>query len=414
MYNGGMSAPRRILAILPGFIPSTFLNVVKPFLALQETGLVDFRVNLEAYLRPGELNWPDLVVFCRNTEPIFASILEMVRQKRLPYVYDLDDNLFEIPLDTDLGKYHRAPQRLEQLRNYIQHASLVRVYSLPLAKRALELNSAVFQVEAAIDWQTIQPRPLLTGRPLQIVYATSRAEDQLAAIFLPAVEQILERFPGQVEMNFWGFLPAQFAGRPGVRHLRPVQNYNEFMQRFSGMGFDIGLAPLLDDEFHRSKTNNKYREYAACEIAGVYSNVDTYSRYITDGETGLLVDNSPAAWNEALTRLITDAELRQKIARQALNYARQHFSQDAYLHTWQTQVDLVLSQGEGKAPAADSQIEAADSPPQPISTGSWYLQTIGRLAGRVSSQTPTGLWRKLTLTFSNLRFLHQINRRKRL
>ena len=143
-----MSSPRRVLAILPGFIPSTFMNVVKPFLALEKSDLVDFRVNLEAYLRLEELKWPDLVVFCRNTEPIFAPILESVIQRNIPYVYDLDDNLFEIPLGTDLGKYHRAPQRLEQLSRYIRHARLVRVYSRPLAERARELNPNTMQVEA--------------------------------------------------------------------------------------------------------------------------------------------------------------------------------------------------------------------------------------------------------------------------
>ncbi len=409
-----MSSPKRVLAILPGFIPSTFMNVVKPFLALEKSGLVDFRVNLEAYLRLEELKWPELVVFCRNTEPIFAPILESVIQRNIPYVYDLDDNLFEIPVDTDLGKYHRAPQRLEQLSRYICHARLVRVYSRPLAERARRLNPNTKQVESAIDWQNIHPQPHPASRPLQIVYATSRAEDTLAQIFVPAVEAILERFAGQVEMNFWGYLPEQMAGRPGVRHLRPVQNYNEFMQRFSAMGFAIGLAPLLDDEFHRSKTNNKFREYGACQIAGVYSNVDTYSRYITDGETGLLVENTAEAWSNALTRLITDPELRQKIARQALDYVRQNFGQEAYLRVWQSQVEKVLSQGDVKPQASEETSASSVEMHPPVSPGNWYLQSLRRMAGRISKQTPASVWQKLSLTASNLWFLYRINVLKRL
>ncbi len=407
-----MSVPPKVLAILPGFVPSTFLNVIKPFLALQKAGVVEFRTNLEAYLRPGDLNWPDLVVFCRNTEPVFAPVLDMVLQKNIPYVYDLDDNLFEIPLDTDLGRYHRTPLRLELLSRYIQQAQLVRVYSQPLAARASTMNPATVQVEPAIDWETIRPRPRSTVQPLQIVYATSRTEDRLAQIFLPAIGQILVDFAGQVEMNFWGYLPTELAGRPGVRHLRPLQNYNEFMQRFSGMGFDIGLAPLLDDEFHRSKTNNKFREYGACQIAGVYSNVQTYSRYITDGENGLLVENTPAAWLNALTRLITDAELRQKIARQALAYIQQHYGQDAYLQVWQSQVQDVLSKAAFN-PQGDNPQKVSPGQ-QPAGGTHWYLQTLRRLAGRINAQTPAGLWHKLNLTASNLRFLYRINVLKRL
>jgi hypothetical protein len=303
---------------------------------------------------------------------------------------------------------------LEQLSRYIRHARLVRVYSSPLAERARELNSNTMQVEAAIDWQNIHPQPHPTSRPLQIVYATSRAEDTLAQIFVPAVEAILERFAGQVEMNFWGYLPEQLAGRPGVRHLRPVQNYNEFMQRFSAMGFAIGLAPLLDDEFHRSKTNNKFREYGACQIAGVYSNVDTYSRYITDGETGLLVENSAEAWSNALTRLITDPELRQKIARQALDYAHLNFSQEAYLRVWQSQFEDVLNQGVGKLQLLDEEVASSTEMLPPVSPGNWYLQNLRRMTGRITAQTPSSIWKKLTLTASNLRFLYRINVLKRL
>jgi hypothetical protein len=270
------------------------------------------------------------------------------------------------------------------------------------------------QVEATIDWQNIHTQPHPADRPLQIVYATSRAEDTLAQIFLPAVEAILERFAGQVEMNFWGYLPEQLAGRPGVRHLRPVQNYNEFMQRFSAMGFDIGLAPLLDDEFHRSKTNNKFREYGACQIAGVYSNVDTYFRYITDGETGLLVENTAEAWSNALTRLVTDPELRRKIVKQALDYAHQNFGQEAYLRVWQSQVEDVLNQGFVKPQVTDEEATLSIGMLQPVSPGKWYLQNLQRMTGRVTAQTPSSIWKKLTLTASNLRFLYQINVLKRL
>lgn len=410
-----MTPPRRVLAILPGFIPSTFMNVVKPFLALERSGQVDFRVNLEAYQRLEGLKWPELVIFCRNTEPIFAPILQAVIQRRIPYIYDLDDNLFEIPLDTNLGRYHRDPQRLTLLSRYLGGASLVRVYSQPLAERVLPLNPATTQVDAVVDWQNIQPRTAAGSRPVQIVYATSRAEDQLAQIFLPALDQILERFPGQVEINFWGYLPPEFAGRQGVRHLKPLRNYDEFMRQFSAMGFDIGLAPLLDDEFHRSKTNNKFREYSACQIAGIYSNVETYSRHIREGETGLLVENTPQAWVDALTALITHPDLRLKIARQGHAYARQHFSQEALVQGWQTQVETVLAQREKASAGVEKSGERLTSDPGTApGPGSWYRQRLRRMAGKIGEQTPASIWHKLTLNASNLWFLYRINILKRL
>mgnify|MGYP001285241577 CR=1 FL=1 len=390
------------------------MNVIKPFLMLEKSGEVDFRVNLEAYLGLEELDWPEMVVFCRNTEPIFAPILEAVIQRGIPYIYDLDDNLFEIPLDTDLGKYHRAPARLQLLTRYLSQASRVRVYSRPLAERAKQINPATVQVDAAVDWSNIRsPRRSASG-PLQIVYATSREEDPLAQIFLPALTSLLAQFPGQVEMNFWGVLPPELANHPGVHHLRPVRNYDEFMQRFSAMGFDIGLAPMLDDEFHRSKTNNKFREYSASQIAGIYSDVEIYSRCVRDGETGLLVQNSSAAWLDALTRLVTNVDLRHKISRQGLDYARENFSQEALVRLWQSQMDEVLSGDKKDIAGNEARLFVASEPVALMSAGSWYRSKLKRMSGKIREQTPASVWKKLTLTASNLWFLYRINVLKRL
>jgi glycosyltransferase involved in cell wall biosynthesis len=337
----------KILAVLPGFTASTLMDVVKPLMRLEFAGKLEFRAVLEHYLPLSVLGWADLVVFCRNTEPRYSKFLEAACMRGIPVIYDLDDNLFEIPLDTQLGVYHRDPQRQHLLSQYLRTASLVRVYSRPLLERVYGITSQVEEVVAPLDWDFIHTHKERQGgdqnQDVKIVYVTSRSDDRLYAIFSEPLQRILNEFSGRVTMYFWGFFPPEFKGLPNVKFLAFIPNYNVFLQQFSRWQFDIGLAPLFDDAFHRSKTNNKFREYGACGIAGIYSNVDVYSRCVENEQTGLVVTNDPQAWYHALMKLVSDAALRQKIANSARKVVQQQYAQELFQKVWLDQITKVLS-----------------------------------------------------------------------
>lgn len=331
-----------ILGILPAFVPSTLIDVVQPLVNLDRAGMVHFRVTLESLFVQKDLDQVDLVVLCRNVEP--KGILEAIQARAIPSIYDLDDNLFEVPLNTELGQYHRSPERQAIMTAYIQQASLVRVYSDPVYRRCLELNPRVEKVVAPVNWSQIQPPERRDpGAPVRIVYATSRVEDELNHIFSPALDRLAQTHAGRFEMVFWGSIPEDYRRKPGFQHLPAVPDYNRFLRTFSRKGFDIGLAPLLDDVFHLSKTNNKYREYGASRVAGIYSDVQVYSECVEHGRTGLLAANQPEAWYHALCRLIEDDALRRTIQEEAYHFTRQHYQQVLFDTRWQQQISQVLA-----------------------------------------------------------------------
>ncbi|MDI6693677.1 MAG: glycosyltransferase [Anaerolineales bacterium] len=341
-----MTSPK-ILAILPGVMPSTLIYIVKPFLRLQADGHIRLRVALEAYLNANAIAWADLVVFCRNVEPRYGYILDLVRSRGLPYIYDIDDNLFEVPDQVADGDYYRAPERLALLTEYLRHASLVRVYSNILKERFLPLNANTIQVRPTLDWSLISPpRSKKASERVKIVYATSRRDDYLFPIFTDALHAVLQDYPARVEMHFWGFHPSGLQNAANVYFHKFEWNYDQFLRRFSSAGFDIGLAPMLDDGFHRAKTNTKFREYGACGIAGIYSKAALYTECVSDGETGLLVENEPAAWRQAMQTLIEDVGLRDKIRQSARQRVRQLYSQKQFQQEWLQLIERVLDQNQ--------------------------------------------------------------------
>lgn len=403
----------RVLAILPGFIPSTLMDVVQPLLELDRANKIVFKTYLEPYTSLSEIERADVVVFCRNAEPKYGRILEFVLNHQVPYIYDLDDNLFEVPLDTELGRYHRAPQRLELLKRYIGQADLVRVYSKYTEQTIQQLGSSPEFVKAPLIWKYFrQPVGHHPSERIKIVYATSRKEDSLSQIFLPALQRVLVEYPAKVEVYFWGFFPKELKDLPNVYSLAPIQNYRKFINEFSTRGFDIGLAPLIDDQFHRSKTNNKFREYSACGIAGIYSNVDVYSECVKNAETGLLVSNEPEAWHSALVHLIEDKTLRQFIGANALAYSREHYSEEQFQNTWWQQILMVQSQTNNfHKPLKETSQSLIDEKQARESKTSGQINAI---FDSFKSQSVKNLFYTIRLQLQNLWILFKLNQLKRL
>ena len=344
MRNNSPVRRPRVLAILPSFIPSTLIHVVKPLLGLHRAGCIKAGFALEHSVFHHSLERAEVVVFCRNTEPAYGWILDFALARGKPVVYDLDDNFFELPLTSDIGRYHRAPERLEQLERYLRTAALVRVYSEPLLQQVRRLNPNVVRVEGPIDWSLIPIQPKRQDSSiLRVVYPTSRVEDELAELFLADIRRLLSVYAGQLEMFFWGYHPRELRGHPAVRFIPPIANYDRFFRKFARFGFDIGVAPLRDDIFHRSKSDVKFREYAACGIAGVYSNVGAYAKCVKHEETGLLVSNQPGAWFDAISRLLKDVDLRHGIQKQAREYARNHYDLRLVEEVWWSQLQRVTA-----------------------------------------------------------------------
>jgi glycosyltransferase involved in cell wall biosynthesis len=333
----------RVLVVLPAFIPSTQIYVVKPILGLHCRGLITAEIVLEHTVSYRSLAKADVLIFCRNTESAYQWILDFALNENKPFVYELDDNFFEIPPTTEVGRYHRAPERLDQLERYLRAASLVRVYSEALSECVAKLNRKVVRIEGPVDWSLMpqKPPPRHRGK-IRIVYATSRIEDDLAKLFLNDICQLLQHYDGGIEMFFWGYHPPELRSHPAVRFLPLIRNYDSFFRKFARSQFDIGLAPLLKDGFCRSKSNVKFREYAACGIAGIYSKVGSYRECVEDELTGLLVETDTGGWFEAIKRLIDNMGLRQSIQKNGLAFARKHYDLEAFQEVLWAQIQKLI------------------------------------------------------------------------
>lgn len=104
----------------------------------------------------------------------------------------------------------------------------------------------------------------------------------------------------------------------------PINRYPRFMAHF---GFDIGLAPLVDNNFNRSKSNLRWLEYAALKIPCIASDISHFTQTIDHLQTGVLVaGNDLGLWERHILALIDNPRLRESIGRNAYNRVKKDFN----------------------------------------------------------------------------------------
>lgn len=92
--------------------------------------------------------------------------------------------------------------------------------------------------------------------------------------------------------------------------------------RRTALPFDIGLAPLLSNDFTNGKSDVKAIEYAVSGAAPVLQNMPVYNQTWVHGETCLLA-GSAQEFLECTEMLIRDDNLRERIVKNAQEYVRE-------------------------------------------------------------------------------------------
>lgn len=117
--------------------------------------------------------------------------------------------------------------------------------------------------------------------------------------------------------------------RGRTRHVRWQGDVPTYLRSLAGV--DVGLAPLRDTVFARSKSPLKAMEFGAVGAPVIASDVGPYSGYVRHGETGFLC-RTHRDWREALDAL-TDRDLRHRMGLAGQLQACEHLVED-HAHEW--------------------------------------------------------------------------------
>lgn len=273
-------------------------------------------------------------------------LVKRIRRDGARMAYFIDDNLLDLPAVPFSAK--------AAVRLLCREADLVVVSTQALAERLADLNGRVAVLPNAIDERLFFAaevgEPLEARKGVVVGFMGTFTHDRDLMMVVQPLREVLRRHAGAAVLEIVGgfanpSLAQLFEGLP-VRVLQVPRNEVEYpafvgwMRRH--LRWDVGIAPLEDTHFNRTKSDIKFLDYSALGLSGVYSAVPAYRDVVVHEEVGLLVDNDPGRWVEALEGMITDAGKRGELGARAREYVARERTLAACAARWRQVLGCAL------------------------------------------------------------------------
>lgn len=242
-------------------------------------------------------------------------------------VYENDDDIFNITHENAMAydTYKEGTEAREAVLRYCNTAGMITTTTPHLADahRAMSPHVPVTVLPNCVpEWVLDLEHDPRNGR-LRVGWVGGSSHDRDVLEAANATRRFIKRFPswqlciGGVDYrDKFKVRDAMFM--PWIHVTDDPRLY------YRVIDFDIGLCPLVDTEFARSKSPVKALEYMSRGAVVIASDVEPYRRFITHGKNGFLVKQGQEhEWLKYLSLLASDEDLRLSMKANALETASQ-------------------------------------------------------------------------------------------
>ncbi|TME90581.1 MAG: glycosyltransferase family 4 protein [Chloroflexi bacterium] len=251
----------------------------------------------------------DVVVIQRDLFPFGPPLLERLLLQRNPHlVYDTDDATYLRPKFTPRTPFQRL-RRFDKVAAVASSARWISAATEPIAAWARKYNSHVSVVPMSVDlaeYERIRRTP--AGERVVLGWAGTAGGLGYLHSLAPVLRDLAQKHHIVVRVISGGYRRACLPGVP--MEARPWRGATVLHDMKT---FDIGLVPLDDTPFEQAKFPFKLLQYLALGVPAVSARVGVATSVIRDRNNGLLA-RSADEWRNGLEALITDADLRQRLA----------------------------------------------------------------------------------------------------
>jgi len=183
-------------------------------------------------------------------------------------------------------------QRIDLMKEAMVNCDMITSTQDTLAKVFKQFNRHSFVLPNYINPEVMPPaKPRDRSRTIICWQGGDSHYNDLRSI-MPALKKIKNAFGNAVHFRFFGVTFYQMLEKELGGEVFPWVRPNNFYKLFADNMADIGLIPLMDNEFNKSKSNIKWLEYSHYGMPSVVANVSPYKEHISHNRTGLLYNNN--------------------------------------------------------------------------------------------------------------------------
>lgn len=266
----------------------------------------------------------DVIVGQRFTGYDGMSAWRRARRPNNRLVYEVDDNMFDIErVNINAHNQFMTPVVQDAMKTYAQMSDLMTVTTETLAQVQRDMlgvtNIAVLPnciPEYLLDM------PMTTNRRPRIGWCGGASHGLDVAEASAQVRRFLNRNTDwDLHLGGTDYRPTFNLRNWDQMLFTGWTQINEDERKFYEMiDFEIGIAPVRDTVFGRSKSPLKCLEYNAKGIPVIASDVAPYREYVVHGENGFLV-KQPHEWGKYLNLLTKNPDLLKEMSGKAKEHA---------------------------------------------------------------------------------------------
>lgn len=336
--------PPRILYVIRDDGGCGFYRCRQPAEYIRRMGLaeVDTVMNRPT---PDQMMWADLVVMQEMGSTTAMENIRFCIENKIPFISELDDFIHHVSPNNagGYGAWNPGTLYIQRACEQMRKSFGMTVSTNWLAREYFPYNSNIFVVPNYLDkekWSN--PIPVKNDGKIRIGWSGGNAHVDDLKTVSKVIDRIVKESDGKVVFETIGMQKVELikvfdqqdftetcpkCGYEGEIHNHPGESQDNYPLILASKGWDIAIAPVIDNGFGNAKSDLKLKEYAAIGAAPVASRVAPYEEASQDG-CRVSLATTYEEWYNAIDFLLKNKDIRDEYRKKNREWVSRYWIQD--------------------------------------------------------------------------------------